>query len=197
MKKLLLITLCIALIVGMSSTTQAVMLRKGKIGASSVPSRNTQDYNRTVLPKTGDIAVIVEGPDPQHRAMAEAYIIEELTSWGYRVVDEARMKKIRAAAARAQAARYALAGNIDGILRINGSYNAAATIVANVRAGMPERNEFKLFTGTASAAMIAVTSRGVKLGGKTAQGKAVGYTRDEAMLNALNAAVKDGLSQMF
>lgn len=176
------------------TTGEAAMLRKGKISSSTA---QTPQLNRPVLPKTGDIAVIVEGPDPQHNAIAEAMIIEELTSNGYRVVDEARMKRIRAAAARAQAARYALEGNVEGLLKINGTYNATATIVASVRAGFPEPNEFRLYTGTASAAMVAVTSGGVKLGGKTSQGKAVGYTVDEARVNAITGAVRHGLSLML
>ena len=62
------------------------------------------DYslNRPVLPNTGDIGVVVDGYDPMHIATAEAMIIEELAANGYRVVDEARMKKLRAAAARAK-----------------------------------------------------------------------------------------------
>ena len=157
------------------------------------------DYslNRPVLPNTGDIGVVVDGYDPMHIATAEAMIIEELAANGYRVVNEARMKKLRAAAARAKAARYALEGNVSAILKLNGTYNATATIVARVQAGRPVVNEFRLYTATAQAAMIAVTSRGTKLGGKTAQGKAVGYTPDEAQQKAIEAAVREGLAQMF
>lgn len=158
-----------------------------------------EDYrlNRPVLPNTGDIGVVVEGPNAMHVATAEAMIIEELAANGYRVVDEARMKKLRAAAARAKAVRYALEGNISALLKLNGSYNATATIVARVQAGQPVVNEFKLYTATATSAMIAVTSKGTKLGGKTAQGKAVGYTREEAQQNAIESAIREGLAQMF
>ena len=107
------------------------------------------------------------------------------------------MKKLRAAAAKAQAARYALEGNVSAIMKLNGSYNAAAIVVARVRAGRPVVNEFKLYTGTASAAVIAVTSKGTKLGGKTAQSKTVGYTIEETEINAVEAAVRDGMAQMF
>ena len=178
-------------------SSDAAMLRKGKLSDANYDNKADRSLNRPVLPKKGDIAVIVEGSDSQLVAVAEALIIEELVSNGYRVVDEAKMKRIRAAAARAQAARYALEGNIAGILKINGTYNAAATVIARVRAGRPERNEFRLYTGTATAAIIAVTSGGVKLGGKTAQSKAVGYTLDETEYNAVKAVVQDGMSQMF
>lgn len=163
------------------------------------PSENERDYrlNRPVLPNAGDIGVIVEGTNSMHITTAEAMIIEELAANGYRVVDEARMKKLRAAAARAQAARYALEGNVAAIMKLNGTYNATATIVARVQAGRPVINEFDLYTATSQVAMIAVTSRGTKLGGKTAQGKSVGYTPDEARQKAIEAAVQEGLAQMF
>lgn len=153
--------------------------------------------NRPVLPKTGDIGVIVEGDDDMHVALTEAMIVEELAANGYRVVDEAKMKKMRAAAARAKAARYALEGNFSAILKINGTYNATATIVAKVQAGKPVVNEFQLYTATASVAMLAVTSKATKLGGKTARSKSVGYTEEEAQQNAIEVAVRDGLAQLF
>ena len=149
------------------------------------------------LPSKGDIAVIVEGPDPQHVATAEAIIIDTLVYNGYRVVDEAKMRRIKLAAAKARAAQLAMQGNLAAILKINASYSVAATVIARVRAGEPVVNEFYLYTGTASAAIIAVTSRGVKLGGRTAQGKQVGYTPDEAQQKAIEAAVQSGMEQMF
>ena len=187
--------LCLAMLFAVCIDSEAAML-KGKLSGANSQAKE-RPANRPVLPKTGDIAVVVEGADPHHAAIAEAIIIEELINNGYRVVDEAKMKKIRAAAARAKAARYALEGNVEGILKINGNYNAAATIIADVRAGLPERNEFKLYTGTASAAIIAVTSNGTKLGGRTAQGKAVGYTVSEARENALTSAIKEGMALIF
>ena len=159
--------------------------------------QNSTANNRSVLPRKGDIAVIVEGYDAQHVRTAEAMIVEQLASHGYRVVDEAKMKRIRAAAAKAKAARLALEGNVEGILKINASYNAAATVIARVQAGEPVLNEFQLYTGTASAAIMAVTSKGVKLGGKSTMGKQVGYTIDEAQQKAIDAAVSSGMSQMF
>ena len=175
--------------------SEAAKLRRTGNASSEVE----HDYrlNRPVLPNTGDIGVIVEGTNPMHVATAEAMIIEELAANGYRVVDEARMKKLRAAATRAKAAQYALEGNVAAIMKLNGSYNATATIVARVQAGRPVVNEFKLYTATSSVAMIAVTSKGTKLGGKTAQGKSVGYTFEEAQQNAINSAVQEGLAQMF
>ena len=161
-------------------------------GADSVTNNG-----RSVLPKKGDIGVIVEGSNAQHIRTAEAAIIEMLVSHGYRVVDEAKMKRMRAAAAKAKAARYALEGNVEAILKLNASYSAAATVVARVEAGKPVLNEFQLYTCTSSAAIMAVTSRATKLGGKTAQGKEIGYTEEEAMQKAIDSAVAMGMSQMF
>ena len=181
---------------GIASLNEAgAAIRKGKLsggGGASSPVQGAEAPH-TILPKKGDIAVIVDGPDKQHVRMAEAAIVGTLVSRGYRVVDEARMKRIRAAAAKAKAARLALEGNVEGILKINAGYNAAATIVANVRAGQPRENEFELYTGTASVAILAVTSNGTRLGGQTAQGKQVGYTEDEAQERAIDAAVQAGM----
>ncbi|MBQ6971215.1 MAG: hypothetical protein IJP86_02540 [Synergistaceae bacterium] len=191
---------CLAVILFTQGEAQAAILLRSKVKDSlddSSTSAKSEENHRRVLPRRGDIGVVVDGSNPQHVAIAEAMIIEELASRGYRVVDEAKMKRIRMAAARAQAARYALEGNVEAILRINAHYSAAATIVAHVEAGNPERNEFKLYTGTASVALLAVTSGGKKLGGKTADAKVVAYTADETRQKALKQAVKDALQQLF
>ena len=189
----LLCLLCLA-----PSGADAAMLRKGKYGGASKPAPAARtDPGRSILPKKGDVAVLVEGPDENHVRISEAMIIEALSGRGYRVVDEAKMKKVRAAAARAKAARLALQGDVAGILRINSRYSVGATIVAYVTAGQPRENDFGLYTGTSSAAILAVTSNGTKLGGKTAQGKQVGYTEDETQLKALTEALEAGLAQVF
>ena len=183
----------------LTDAESAIHLKKKLPDSSSSAQNDTtgNGKNRRVLPKRGDIGIIVEGSDPQHVAIAEAIIIEELASRGYRVVDEAKMKRIKMAAARAQAARYALEGNVEAILRINAHYSAAATIIAHVEAGRPELNEFRLYTGTASAALLAVTSGGRKLGGKTSYAKTVGYTADETRQNALKQALTESLALLF
>ena len=187
-------TLCLALCL-FPLGAEAAMLRKGKLGGGAPAPAPAA--NRSVLPKKGDIAVVVDGGDEGHVRVAEAMIVEALAGRGYRVVDEAKMKRIRAAAARAKAARLALQGDVAGILRINASYSVAATVVAYVTAGQPVENEFQLYTGTSSVSLMAVTSNGTKLGGKTAQGKEIGYTEDETQLKAIKSAVEKGMAQMF
>ena len=177
---------------------ESAVIRKGKLSKDRPHAATVQSASsHSVLPKKGDIAVVVEGEDAQYVRMTEAMIVDSLVNHGYRVVDEAKMKKIRAAAAKARAARLALEGNVEGILKISSGYNAAATIVATVRAGQPRENEFNLYTGTASVVLMAVTSNGTKLGGKTAQGKQVGYTEDETQQKAIYSAVEAGMAQMF
>ena len=176
MKRTARIILCIMLIMSAAVEAHSGTRLKGKLsdlyGSGTKEEEDTAPQRR-ILPKRGDIAVLVEGDDRQHRAMAEAMIIEELTSRGYRIVDEAKMKRIKAAAARAKAAIYALEGNVAGILSLNAHYSAAATVVARVQAG------------------------GKKLGGRVADAKIVGYSIDETMRKALYEAVKNGMQQFF
>ena len=189
--------LCLALCL-VSWGAEAATIRKEKAKRSvrkPAPAAQTVSEN-SVLPRKGDIAVVVEGAD-DYKARAETLIVDMLVQRGYRVVNEAKMKSIRAAAARAQAARMALEGNVAGILRISSGYSVAATVVAHISAGQAKENSFGLCTGTASAEIMAVRSNGTKLGGKTAQSKQVGYTEDETLRKAIDAAVEASMAQMF
>lgn len=190
--------LCVSLllILAVSSTSEATMLKKGKL-PDQYPDESKQQQHHKILPKRGDIAVIVQGDNKMHVSAAEAMIIQELVKHGYRVVDEKKMKAARAAAVRAQAYRLAMQGNYNAIFKLNAHYSCAATILAKVQAGKPVNNELGVFTCTSSISLFAVTSSGVKLGGDTAQGKALGYTEDEAQQNAVNDAVRNALSQIF
>ena len=191
-KKIFAVVLIITLV--MTCGAEAAKKKKSK---KSAQAQAVSTVPASVLPKRGDIAVVVEGDDEQHVSITEAKIIDSLVQHGYRVVDEKKMKAIKAAAVRAQAARYALQGNVEGILRLNGSYSCAATVVARVQAGKPVQNQFKLYTGNASVAILAVTSRGTKLGGKTAMSKEVAFSEYETQVKAIEAAVEDGMSQMY
>lgn len=149
------------------------------------------------LPNRGDIAVIAESDDDHHAKLAEAAIIDALVKKGYRVVDEGRMQKMRQDAVNAKAAQLALVGNTEGILRLNANYRAAATIIANIKAGEAVENEFKLFTTTASTSLVVVVSKGSKAGTSTATSKQVGYTGDEAKIKAIEASVKSAVSDLL
>ncbi|MBQ7168765.1 MAG: hypothetical protein IJR63_02535 [Synergistaceae bacterium] len=192
--RLLRIVLPLALVVSLAGISCAAMLRSPKeADYDSRPSRRRQ----ASLPNTGSIAVLADSTDSQHAAIAEAAIIDELVANGYTVVDDAALARIHRQAERDKAISRAFGGNVSGIANIGRSSKASYTILARVKAGIPERNEAKLYTGTASAVIMAVSSQGDKLGGRTASGKAVGYTIDEAREKALEKAIREGLSQLF
>lgn len=196
--------LCLILLLLLGIEAHAGILLKGKLSGlyenedNYAEQQNDTMPQRRILPKRGDLAVLVEGDDKQHRAIAEAMIIEELTSRGYRIVDEAKMKQIKAAAARAKAAIYALEGNVAGILKLNAHYSAAATVIARVQAEYPRMNETGLYTGSASVVLLAVTSGGKKLGGRTAYAeKIIGFSIEETMRKSIYQAVRNGMQQFF
>ena len=200
-KTIKIIMISAVLIMMISFESNGEIRLRGKLSSpNDSPSYNeteqVQVSDRRILPKRGDIAVIVQGEDQHHAAIAEAMIIEELVSRGYRVVDEAKMKRIKMAAARAKAAQYAWEGNIAGLLRLNGNYSVSATVLARVRAEYPRLNEYELYTGTASVVMMAVSGP-KKLGGRTADAKVVGYSIDETMRKSLQEAVQNGMQQFF
>lgn len=192
------VSLCLILILLASVEAYAITLGKlsGLYKDNNTEQQETTPQRR-ILPKKGDIAVLVEGDNKQHVAMAEAMIIEELASRGYRIVDEAKMKQIKAASARAKAAIYALEGNVAGILSLNAHYSAAATVIALVQAEYPRMNDLRLYTGTASVVLLAVTSGGKKLGGRTADSQFIGYSIEETMRKSLYEAVRNGMQQFF
>ena len=153
-------------------------------------------YGLENLPKHGDIAVLVEGPE-EHVRRVETFIIKTLRSKGYRVVDEAKMKKIRKAAAQALADKYILYGEKHRLFSINSKYSVAATIMASITPEQSRENSFKLFTATASATVTAILPNGVKLGGETSASKQVGYTEGEAMRKAVDESIKNSLNQIL
>ena len=151
-------------------TASAASKKRSSSSRAAVSSQSD-----SVLPKRGDIALVVEGDDDQHVRITETKIIDSLINHGYRVVDEKKMRAARAAAVKAQAYRLAMQGNYNAIFKLNASYSVAATVLARVQAGQAVQNQFGLYTGTASVSLIAVTSRGTKLGGRTATSKQISF----------------------
>ncbi len=185
--------LYVLLIASMAGVSCAAMLRSPKQDSESQSSRR----NRMSLPNTGSVAVLADSMDSQHAAIAEAVMIDELMSNGYNVVDDAALARLHRQAQKEGAIARAFGGNVTGIANLGRSAKASYTILARVKAGTPERNEAKLYTGTASAVILAVSSKGEKIGGRSFSGKAVGYTMDEAREKALEKAVLNGLSQLL
>lgn len=188
------IVLSVVLILVLTAPSHSAMLKSPR--ESREENSRRRSYTPS-LPREGTVAVLADSNDPQHAAIAETMIIDELVSNGYRVVDDATLGKIHRAAERTQAFNHAFGGSVTGISNIGRSYKTAYTILARVKAGRPERNEAGLYTGTASVTMMAVSSKGTKLGGKVSNGKAVGYTMDEAREKALTSALQSGLAQLF
>jgi nucleoside diphosphate kinase len=178
---------CLGLVFSLSCQGEAAIKKK-------IPAPQTkQEAPRSApLPKKGSIAVLVKGPSEQHAESALSIMIQQLTAKGYKIVDQNKLAQIR----RSKAAQYALEGNVDAIMKLSSQYGISTTVTVTVTAGRPVENEFKLLTGTASAAVRAVSSGGVMLYGDTISGKQVGYTPDEASQKALEAAVKTAADRM-
>lgn len=188
-RKIIALVVLLCLVFAGGAEAAAAKRKRSSSAKSSVPD--------SVLPKRGDIAIVVEGDDDQHVKVAETKIIDSLINHGYRVVDEKKMRAARYAAVKAQAYRLAMQGNFNAIFKLNASYSVAATVLARVQAGQAVQNQFGLYTGTASITLLAVTSNGTKLGGKTANSKEVGYTEYEALMKCIESCVEEGMKQMY
>ena len=180
-------TLCLGLIFSFSGRADAAI--KKKIPG---PPPSKEALRSAPLPKKGSIAVLVNGSSPQHAESALSIMIQQLTAKGYKIVEQNKLAQMR----RSKAAKYALEGNVDAIMKLSSQYGVSTTVTVTVTAGEPVENEFKLQTGTASAAVRAISSGGVMLYGDTVSGKQVGYTSDEASRKALEAAIMTAADRM-
>ena len=174
----------------MSCGTASAKTKKGKSSSTA----SSQAYS--VLPKKGDLSVLVEGDNEQHVRIAETKIINSLIQHGYRVVDEAKMRKAKAAAVKAQAYRLAMQGNYNAIFKLHSGYSVAGVVIARVEAGQAWQNRIG-YTGTASVAIMAVLPNGTKLGGRTSSSKQIGGSEYEVLMKCVEAAVDDGMNQMY
>ena len=179
--------LCVGLVFSFFGRADAAIKKK----IPGPPPRN-EALRSAPLPKKGSIAVLVNGSSPQHAESALSIMIQQLTAKGYKIVDQNKLAQIR----RSKAAQYALEGNVDAIMKLSSQYGISTTVTVTVTAGEPVENEFKLQTGTASAAVRAISSGGVMLYGDTVSGKQVGYTPDEASQKALEAAIMTAADRM-
>lgn len=149
-------------------------------------------HAEAALPKNGSIAVLVKGPSEQHTASTTSIVTQQLIAYGYRVVDQNKLDSIR----RSKAATLALQGDVQAIMNLSKQYGFSTMITMQAQAGNPMENEFKLFTGTASVAVMATSSSGARLYADTVSGKQVGYTPDEASQKSIEAAAKLAVSKM-
>jgi len=136
--------------------------------------------------------VLARGISDQHNASVAALVSQRLTARGYRVVDPGRLAAIR----QHRIAIAALDGDIDAIIRLSSQFGVGTTITINAHAGQPVVNEFNLLTGTASVAVMAITSAGNIIYSDTVQGKQVGYSPHEASQKAVEAAALLAVNRM-
>jgi len=144
------------------------------------------------LPK-GSIAVLTKGPSVQHSAVVASILTRELLTKGHKVVDPKRLEAIR----RSKAAVLALEGNVDAIIKLSKQYGFSTMITAQLQAGKPVLNEFQLYTGTSSLAIMVMSSGGQMIYADTVMGKQVGYTPDEAAQKSIEAAAKLAVQKML
>ena len=144
------------------------------------------------LPQKGSIAVLAIGPSDQHAASVAAILTRELIAKGYKVVDPDTLAAIR----RNKAAALALDGNVDAIMKLSSQYGFSTMVTAELKAGRPVLNEFQLYTGTSSIAIMVMSSGGQMIYADTVMGKQVGYTPDEAAQKSIEAAAKSAVKKM-
>jgi hypothetical protein len=143
------------------------------------------------LPKKGTIAVLVKGVSEQHNASVAALVSQRLAANGYKIVDSQKLAAIR----RSKAAMAALDGDVDALVRINSQYQVGTAITINAQAGRSVVNEFGLYTGTASVAIMAVSGSNMVYS-DTVQSKKVQYAPDEAAQAAIEAAALLAVDRM-
>ena len=138
------------------------------------------------LPKGRTIAVLVQGV-PAHAASARAIFLRALLDGGYKAVDEKQLERIRAS----KAAALALDGNVEAILKLGRTYGFGVLVSGRITVPPAVKNEFGLFTATATAAVSACTaSNGRQILAGTESAKEIGYTSDEAAQKAAESAAR-------
>jgi hypothetical protein len=187
--------LCVHIFVLLPGTLRAdAAPARGKLKSAGSGSGTPQSAAPlpSPLPKRGNIAVLVKGWSQQHNASTAALIIQRLTAKGYKVVDQNKLAAIR----QSKAAIAALDGDINAIMKLSSQYGVGTTITVNAEAGQSMVNEFGLYTGTASVAVMAVTSGGNMVFSDTVRGKQVGYTPEEAAQKAIETAALLAVDRM-
>ncbi|MDR1730838.1 MAG: hypothetical protein LBR61_01960 [Synergistaceae bacterium] len=161
--------------------------------AGAAPKQKTAVPVSSPLPEKGTCAVLVKGPNPQRDSEMEELLSRRLKEKGYRVADGKKQAAIRGD----KSAEAALEGDTDAVKRLGKRYGVAVIISVSIRLdGETQRNEFNLFTGTASAAVTAINSAGKVLWSDATEGKEMGYTRDEAERRAADAAAEAAFLRM-
>jgi len=107
---------------------------------------------RAELPKGKTIAVLVKGTS--HAPLARSILIRALLDEGYKAVDEKQLERIR----QNKAAILALEGNVEAIMALGRTFGFSVLLSGSVAVPSPVRNEFGLFTATATVSATACTA---------------------------------------
>ena len=149
------------------------------------------------ISKSGSIAILTKSDGgryaEQHAAAVAAILTRELVANGYKVVDPETLANIR----KSKAAAAALNGDVDAIIKLSKQYGYSTTITAQLQAGRPMVNEFQLYTGTSSLAVMVMSSSGQMIYADTVMGKQVGYTPDEAAQKSIESAAKVAVKRII
>ena len=140
----------------------------------------------------GSIAILVKSASAQEAAQVASVFTRQLLAKGYKVVDPKKLDAIR----RSKAAALALDGDVDAIMKLSRQYGFSTLITAQSEAGRPVLNEFQLYTGTSSIAVMVTASNGSQIYADTVAGKQVGYTPSEAQQKSLEAAAALAVKRM-
>ena len=81
-------------------------------------------------------------------------------------------------------------------MKLGRQYGFSTMITAQVEAGSPVLNEFQLYTGTSSVAVMVTASNGSQIYADTVAGKQVGYTPSEAKQKSLTMSYRVTNSMM-
>ncbi|GHV54455.1 hypothetical protein FACS1894216_14500 [Synergistales bacterium] len=156
------------------------------------------EASASAIPNKGAIAIYVSGPSKRHVDSSYALITKKLLAKGYKVVDAAVRARIEKQILQGKVARAVLAGDGAAIKKLSAGNAFSVMIAVGIEADdEPEVNEFKLYTGTATASVNATSAAGAILYGGTGSAKQVGYTKGETSQKAIEAAVAKTIDEML
>ena len=144
------------------------------------------------LPKGKTIAVLVKGTS--HAALARTILTQALLDEGYKAVDEKQLERIR----QNKAAILALEGDVDAIMKLGRAFGFSVLLSGHISVPSPVRNEFGLFTATATVSATACTASNARqIAAGSASAKEIGYTAAEAARKAVEVATRSAVAALL
>jgi hypothetical protein len=143
------------------------------------------------LPKKGFIAVLVTGPPP-YLTTVDTIVTNRLISSGRKVADKATLERIR----RDKAARLALEGDADAILKLSSKYGYSVLVKVEIADLRAMRDDFGFFKGSAVLNVTAIASDASIIFADTFTKTKPGRTRREVESAALETAAGTAAEKM-